>query len=676
MRAFLDDACCFVQSISPAIESAPLQVYYSGLVFAPRNSIIRNAFMRIIPRWPQINSPLQLEWNEDVLLGKHDGPVNTICVSPNNCLLASGSSDKSIKIWDLSRGSCLRTLRGHQGPVSTTIFSPDGMWLASGSSEAIRIWDIRSGECLRSLYGHNGSIRLLSFLKEGQSLVSYSFDRAVKTWCVQTGRCIGSLETTHAACSSAFSSDGNQIALGLFDDSGIEIWNIVAKKCQSVIKGHSMGGHGNSVRALAFSESGSQLASYSFDRTIKIWDTATSHCARTLVMDDMIYSVAFSRHGRSIILGLASNDGTTKIYDIGKERISRTIRGHDGPVCNAILLADAKRLISASFDGTIKLWNVESMQHSNNDHETTGDFRSLVLSPGAQFFASISDHDSNIRMSETGNGGNVYALRSNGTSPSAIAFSADSQWLASGFTDGTIRIWDSFGRRCVLTLAGETGPARAVAFSVDLQYLVGGTAQDVKVWSLRQGTCMRTFKGHFGSVAAATFSPNTKWIASGSSDKTIRVWDLALDACVATLTGHTDSICSLSYSYSGRRLASASFDATIRIWDASTATCLHTIDGHRPSLQISFCNTSDTLLSTRYGRLDVGNFLDAQQSEAFRQDVSLSGWGISSDSEWVTKDGKVVLWLPLQYRPKHFASTGSTMVFGCSGGRTLRLQFQ
>ncbi|KAK4064104.1 hypothetical protein Purlil1_14133 [Purpureocillium lilacinum] len=499
MVSFLSDAECFIDSFRPAIESAPLQVYHSGLVFAPKNSIIRGTFGDSAPRWVENIWPLQEEWNERVqLLEGHHGPVTTISLPDDDRFLASGSADGSIKIWDLSHGKCLHTLHENDGAVNATAFSTNGAQVASASSDIISVWDAGSGRRLQSFSGHDGSIRLLSFSQDDQKLISYSFDRTIRTWSLRTGLCTESIATTSPACSATFSSDGQRIALGLFDDAVIEVWNLSPGRRPSIIRGRRSSVRDDavrtsafSVRAIAFSQSGEQLVSCSSDKIIKLWNTTTLHCTKTLAINDIVHSIAFAPDGRRLVVSVDSTNDAVRVCDLRTGRISQTMQSHDGPVCKAVFSTDGKRLISASFDGSVRIWPAESSHPYGSHLGYGGKTDSLALSSGGRWFASASEQDGyRLRIWNTANVEDVQELHGHNSSVRAIDFSANDQWLASGSANGTTRIWDVSRGRCVRLLTGQAQPVHSVAFSPNIRSLISGLEDGtVELWDLLHGSC-------------------------------------------------------------------------------------------------------------------------------------------------------------------------------------------
>ncbi|MFN6539367.1 MAG: ribosome assembly protein 4, partial [Nostoc sp. EkiNYC01] len=155
----------------------------------------------------------------------HSSRVWGVVFSPDGKTLASGSDDKTIKLWDVSTGKAIKTLTGHSSAVISVVFSPDGKTLASGSSDnTIKLWDVSTGKAIKTLTGHSSAVISVVFSPDGKTLASGSSDKTIKLWDVNTGKAIKTL-TGHssAVISVVFSPDGKTLASGSSDNT-IKLW--------------------------------------------------------------------------------------------------------------------------------------------------------------------------------------------------------------------------------------------------------------------------------------------------------------------------------------------------------------------------------------------------------------------------------------------------------------------
>ncbi|KAH8900609.1 hypothetical protein GQ53DRAFT_863078 [Thozetella sp. PMI_491] len=184
----------FIQYYKAVIESYPLQIYASCLIFTPTQSQIQRHFQKQRPRWIITKPVMDDGWSACLTtLEGHSNDWVCLVAWSNDGRLASGSEDKTIKIWDPTTGYCIVTLEGHSGRVCSVAWSNDGR-LASGSDDkTIKIWDPTTGHCIATLEGHSGWVGSIAWTNDGR-LASGSNDKTVKLWDPTTGYCIATLE--------------------------------------------------------------------------------------------------------------------------------------------------------------------------------------------------------------------------------------------------------------------------------------------------------------------------------------------------------------------------------------------------------------------------------------------------------------------------------------------------
>ncbi|AOW99991.1 hypothetical protein BJP34_11475 [Moorena producens PAL-8-15-08-1] len=533
----------------------------------------------------------------------HTEAVRSVSFRRDGQTLASGSEDKTIKLWDPKTGTEIRTLIGHNSDVESVSFSPDGQTLASGSEDkTIKLWNLETGKVIRTLIGHNSDVKSVSFSRDGQTLASGSRDKTIKLWNLETGKVIRTLIGHNSDVRRvSFSRDGQTLASGS-DDKTIKLWNLETGK---VIR--TLIGHNSDVRRVSFSRDGQTLASGSEDNTIKLWNLETGKVIRTLIgHTDLVFSVSFSPDGQTLASG--SDDNTIKHWNVETRRkiltlqTLQTLIGHTNRVTRFSFSRDGQTLASGSDDNTIKHWNLETGKVIRTLIGHDGAVNSVSFSRDGQTLASGSE-DKTIKHWNLETGKVIRTLIGHDGAVNSVSFSRDGQTLASGSEDKTIKHWNLETGKVIRTLIGHDGAVNSVSFSRDGQTLASGSDDNtIKLWNLETGKVIRTLIGHDGAVNSVSFSRDGQILASGSTDNTIKLWNLETGTEIRTLIGHTNIVNSVSFSRDGQTLASGSDDNTIKHWNLETGKVIHTLIEHDGAVNsVSFSRDGQTLAS---GSLD------------------------------------------------------------------------
>lgn len=275
------------------------------------------------------------------LLSRHTGTINTVAIAPTAPLFASGSDDKTIRLWDWDSHRLIAVLTGHTGSIRSIAFSPAAPLLTSGSDDkTIRLWNWQTETEVAILRGHTASVRSIQFSADGTWLVSASWDKTIKFWHVAT------------------------LALS-----------------------QTLSEHTLQVNAVALSPYGSYLASASVDRTSRIWqlDGLESGMAPKLkaVLADHIQSVtAVAFSSGTTLLATGSDDNSVKIWDIATGELIRTLSGHSWSISAIAFCQDGKTLISSSWDQLIKLWQINTGEEIKRLIGHTDVIHSIALHQG------------------------------------------------------------------------------------------------------------------------------------------------------------------------------------------------------------------------------------------------------------------------------------------------------
>ncbi|KAK1146821.1 hypothetical protein N8T08_002582 [Aspergillus melleus] len=183
MIDMIQDAYQFVVYNKTCIETAPLQVYYSALVFSPQRSIIKKIFHHEMPQLLVNPQMLDEEWSPCLhILEGHTEQVLGAVFTPDNRFVVSGSDDCSIRIWDTESGATVRCLKDHTGPVMNLAVSPDGRWIGSTSVDCtVRLWNLHTGT-LEMVSNTNNYNSILTFSMDSKSIIFLSAHNVIQIW--------------------------------------------------------------------------------------------------------------------------------------------------------------------------------------------------------------------------------------------------------------------------------------------------------------------------------------------------------------------------------------------------------------------------------------------------------------------------------------------------------------
>ncbi|KAK1240176.1 hypothetical protein MKX08_007618 [Trichoderma sp. CBMAI-0020] len=431
----VQDGCRFIQYCRAIVESNPLQIYASALVFSPSQCLTRIRLQREEPEW-LITKPI-MEENWSACLQTFEGHGHgalSVAWSPNNQQIASTSYDRIIKIWHLATGQC-KTIVGHDWVVRSVAWSPDGQQIASASSDkTVKIWNPDTGQCEKTLEGLN-LLTSVSWSPNGQQIAAAasSNERHIEIWDLATGQRI---KTVRGGESVAWAPDGQRIATSS-SRSTVTIWDLATSQC------NTLSGHGDNVPSVTWSPNGQRVASASRDKTIKIWDPTIVQCK------------------------LPTN--------------------HKGYVTSIEWSPNNQQFASSSYDGTIKIWDLTMRQcNALTTHGTT--ILKIAWSPDGQQTASIGFYDESIKVWDPATGQCKRTFGSSGIRNKSIVWSPNNQKIAAISMFKPMEIWD------LVTGQWHKGAVKSIAWSPGGQQIASSSKDGVKVWDAATGQCQATLQ--------------------------------------------------------------------------------------------------------------------------------------------------------------------------------------
>jgi WD40 repeat protein len=284
----------------------------------------------------------------------HADAVKTLALSPDGRMLASGSDDRTVKLWDFPSGRLSRSLTGHTETVESLAFSPDGLKLATASDDkTVKLWDVATGQPAATLTDHTDYVNAVAFSPDGRLLASASDDKTVKLWDVASAHLLRTLKHDDRVGTIAFAPSGAALASGC-DDRTIEIWDPANGQLMRTLAGHT-----DRVGAVAFSPDGRTLISGSVDTTARLWNWWSGQLLRTLSgHTEEVEDVAFAPDGKTV--ATSSDDHTIRLWDALSGQALRTLQDNAASLALVFSL-DGRTLATGGEDHLIKLWDVSKV---------------------------------------------------------------------------------------------------------------------------------------------------------------------------------------------------------------------------------------------------------------------------------------------------------------------------
>ena len=506
-----------------SLEAHRQQYGYLKLTYSPAGNIIVASDSNVTKLWrTDTLEPIKAVQTKPKLGG------NRVAFSSDGKILAISSPENDIHLWDTDTFAPLETLRGHSKEILSLAFSPDSKSIAAGASDdSIRFWTVDTGLPLKTVKAQQ-PVQLLSYQPDGNTVLSGSIYGFVSFWQAEAIDLTSNIlkGDTKAIDAFAFSPDGNFVAAisgnnPNASENKIRIWDVSTGDTINIID------KGSSFIALAFSPDGETIFSAGSDGKVRTWHIDNGEMLDVIeVNPGNVLALAVSPDGNILASDSAAGEILLSKVSTGKELGALELPS--STTDELLFSPDGSILASESYDGQnniIRLWDVDAKETIKNLQSLR---YTLSFSQDGKLMAFI-DVNRRIQIWELGKGKVKKELTTlnhvNGAN--TLAFDPDSQFIASGHVDGSIRLWNIISGERALTLENEAlndAMIKRLIFSRDGKRIASTSGdQLIRLWGTNKGDLYYTFKSSSASVDDIAFSPSGNSLASADKNN-ILMW--------------------------------------------------------------------------------------------------------------------------------------------------------
>ena len=506
------------------------------LATAHKSSLVR--IWRYQPQCPENKSPSV----ERTFRSIHSGPITLMRLHHvnNSTVLATGSIDGSVKVWDITSKYFTHNFRSGNGVCSVITFHPTNLILYSGwNSGIITAWDLGTSKQVASMEGHFSVVTELVITQDSSRAVSGGRDSVIMVWDLSSH--------TRVVTVPVFSPVEGLMILNTADltvmtasDQHLTVWSLsgAAKPLKKLDLGSSVTsvrrGDSDNVAHLTTSDHNLVTVRVSDDHDILVTDTLVGD-------NDQVLSMCLLSAGDHQYLAVACNSPAVRLYDRDTWHCS-LYPGHSDTVLCVASSADQEMMVSGSKDNSVMVW----------------------------------------RLSAAGQLSRVAAGAGHTLSVGGVSWCGDH--VVSVSADTTLKIWSLDTEQGLMTSVrteiAHQGNINCVSVSPDHGLIVTGSQdKTAKLWRSSDLSLVSVLRGHSRGVWCAQFSPADKLVATGGGDAVVRLWSISdtSSSCVKQLQGHEASVLTLSWQ-GGGQLVTGSSDGLVKVWWVVRQECTVTLD--------------------------------------------------------------------------------------------------
>ena len=519
----------------------------------------------------------------------HDCMINCIVASHDGSVLVTADEKGRIQFWDPVRRTLESTIDPHSGSVHALAISPDdGMLAAAGEDRKITLWDLASNQSKGVLEGHEETITDLEFSRDGRTLLSSSRDDTIRIWNPMSGALERTLESTaHDFMSIAINPASDQVASGTIDGQ-ILLWDEDGELQQ-------LHHHDQAVTCLEFNPAGTELYSGSNDGLICRWDPGDGRLIDESIHDAPVSSIAIDHEQNRGAVGY--EDRMIRVYALARPELVKQLTGPRSEVLSTALHPGGNLLATGHGDDIIRLWDLHSMELVAELDGHTGPVTALEFTRGGDVLVS-GGWDARVRSWDVLSGARGDDIALEARTINDIIEVPGSGLVATAASDGMLTLVDADMKQ-IRSIEAHDDPITVLAVSPDSRLIATGSSDDTAIiWRVNDLKMIRELDDHESDISSIAFSNDGSMMATGSWDNDILITMLESQQEPMRISGHEEAVIHVEFSDDDSRLFTASRDGTFRVWSVKAGEELLVIPAHKePINSVSICGQEQRVIT-------------------------------------------------------------------------------
>ncbi|ESO84760.1 hypothetical protein LOTGIDRAFT_221859 [Lottia gigantea] len=567
----------------------------TNFILSPDNEYLIVASQNLLLRqWHWRERKLVRSWRTS-----HRTPIVSMAMDKTSTLLATGSTDLTIKVWDIVQEHCTHDLTGHKGVICAMEFNPDKsrLQLVSASDDnLIRIWDLMTSTCVSEISAHYSTVTSLIFTPDGNTMYSTGRDSVVITWNMvelKVSKTLPVFERLESIIpvnpdildydifklqdhSTYYITAGNKGNLSIYQhDNGKCVYS---KKLVTVDGGKSE--DEQVITQALYHPILKQFIVVTYDHNIILADTQDFTIQKQFAgyMDEVLDLQFIGKDDSHIIV--ITNSEKIKVYERSSWKC-QILTGHTDIVLNISVHKQSALFASSAKDSTIRVWkfdedigNITCVAIASGHIQAVG---AVCLAKTKADFVISGSEDNTLKKWELPaldeSRKDVVTLKAVATDIAHekdinfIDISPNDKFIATCSLDKTAKIWRESDLSLLGVMRGHRRGVWCIQFSpVDQCVLTGSADSTIKIWSLQDFSCVKTFEGHSASVLRTMFISNGMQILSCGADGVLKLWTIKTNECIKSYDDHNGKIWALTTNTAENTVVTGAADSTVIFW--------------------------------------------------------------------------------------------------------------